>query len=224
MPSLQELIHQLELGKGAVLMVTSYPNRTAPVLRGAFVLERLMGTPPAAPPPNVGALKENMEGSKALTMREMMAAHASNPSCNSCHGIMDPLGFALDGFDAVGQFREKDRFAGVPMDTSGQLPDGTVLSGPDDLRNALLSRPDQFVQTIVERLMTYALGRTVEYRDMPAVRGIVRTTAKDNYRFESLVQSIVTSEAFQMARSQAPAELKQASREPGSPPTDRASE
>lgn len=200
------------LGKGAVLMVTSYPNRTAPVLRGAFVLERLMGTPPAAPPPNVGNIEENKEGVKPRTMKEIMAVHRSKPSCNGCHGMMDPLGFALEGFDAVGQERTRDRFAaGIPVDTIAELPDGRVLTGPDDLRNALLERPDQFVQTLVEKLMVYATGRTLEYTDMPEVRSIVRATAADNYRFESLVMQIVTSPEFQMARVPVPGGLKTAS-------------
>ena len=199
------------LGKGAVLMVTSYPNRTAPVLRGAFVLERLMGTPPAAPPPNVGNIQENKEGSKPLTMKEIMAVHRSKPSCNGCHGIMDPLGFALEGFDAVGQERTRDRFAsGIPVDSLGELPDGHVLKGPDDLRNALLERPDQFVQTLVEKLMVYATGRTLDYKDMPEVRSIVRSIAPDNYRFESLVMKVVTSPEFQMARTPVPGGLKTA--------------
>jgi hypothetical protein len=202
------------LGKGAVLMVTSYPNRTAPVLRGAFVLERLMGTPPAAPPPNVGALKENQEGKKALTVREMMAVHRRNPTCNGCHGILDPLGFSLENFDAVGQYRASDRFAGVPIDANGELPDGTVLKGPDDLRNALLRRPDQFVQTLTEKLMTYALGRTLDYKDMPTVRAIVRASAADNSRFETLVMNIVTSTSFLMARAPAPVDVKSASLQP----------
>jgi hypothetical protein len=198
------------LGKGAVLMVTSYPNRTAPVLRGAFVLERLMGTPPAAPPPNVGNLPENKDGAKPLTMKEIMAVHRSKPSCNACHGIMDPLGFALEGFDAVGQERTKDRFAGIPVDTLGELPDGRVLRGPDDLRNALLEHPDQFVQTLTEKLMVYATGRTLDYTDMPEVRAIVRAAAADDYRFETLVMQIVTSPEFQMARSPVPGGLKTA--------------
>jgi hypothetical protein len=205
------------LGKGAVLMVTSYPNRTAPVLRGAFILDRILGTPPAAPPPNVGALKENQEGKKALTVREMMAEHRSNPTCRGCHGIMDPLGFALENFDAVGQFRAVDRFAGTSIDTSGELPDGTQLSGPDDLRNALLSQPDQFAQMLTEKLMTYALGRTLEYKDMPRVRAIVRAIAPDNYRFESLVMSIIASPEFQTARFGAPANLKSAAVQPSAP-------
>jgi hypothetical protein len=200
------------LGKGAVLMVTSYPNRTAPVLRGAFILERILGTPPAAPPPNVGALKENQEGHKALTLRELMAQHRRNPSCYGCHGIMDPLGFALENFDAVGQYRARDRFVGSDIDASGQLPDGTQLQGPDDLRNALLRKPDQFVQTLTEKLMIYALGRSLEYKDMPAVRAIVRKSATQGYRFEPLVMDIVTSDAFLYERSDLPP-VQQASRQ-----------
>jgi hypothetical protein len=201
------------LGKGAVLMVTSYPNRTAPVLRGAFILERILGTPPAAPPPNVGALQENVEGKKALSMRELMAMHRRNPSCLGCHGIMDPLGFALENFDAVGQYRIKDRVAGTAIDASGKLPDGTSLAGPDDLRNALLRRPDQFVQTLTEKLMIYALGRGLDYKDMPSVRAIVRDSAAQGYRFEPLVMDIINSDAFQYARSEGPPSLKQATQQ-----------
>lgn len=186
------------LGKGGVLMVTSYPNRTAPVLRGAWILERITGTPPAAPPPNVEALKEAKAGEKPKSMREMMAAHRENPSCFSCHGVMDPLGFALENFDGVGKWRAKERFAGTHIDSSGELPDGTVVNGPDDLRKALTAKPDQFVQTLTEKLMTYALGRAVEYSDMPTVRAIVRASASDNYRFSSLVMRIVNSEPFQL--------------------------
>ncbi len=199
------------LGKGAVLMVTSYPNRTAPVLRGAFILDRILGTPPAAPPPNVGALKENEEGKKALSMRELMAAHRKNPSCRGCHGIMDPLGFALENFDAVGQYRTRDRFAGTAIDASGELPDGTALHGPDDLRQALLRKPDQFVQTLTEKLMTYALGRSLEYTDMTAVRSIARRTAAQDYRFQALIMNIVNSDAFQQRRSNLPQPLRTAS-------------
>jgi hypothetical protein len=200
------------LGKGAVLMATSYPTRTAPVLRGQFVLERLLGTPPAAPPPNVPALKENQEGKKALGMRELMALHRTNPSCNACHGILDPLGFALESFDAVGQYRTKDRFAGIPIDASGVLPDGTTLRGPEDLRQALLERSDQFVQTLTEKLMIYAFGRSLEYRDMPTVRAIVRDSATKDYRFEPLLLDIITSEPFLYERSDGLPPLKQASR------------
>jgi mono/diheme cytochrome c family protein len=189
------------LGKGGILMLTSYPTRTAPVLRGAWILERITGTPPAPPPPNVEALKENQAGSKEVkTIRELMADHSVKPNCHACHGVMDPLGFALENFDATGKYRELDRYTRSIVDTSGQLPDGTKLQGPDDLRKALIARPDQFVQTFTEKLMTYALGRRVEYRDMPLVRAIVRQTAPDNYRFSSLVMNIVTSDAFQKKR------------------------
>jgi mono/diheme cytochrome c family protein len=186
------------LGKGGVLMLTSYPNRTAPVLRGAWVLERISGTPPASPPPNVESLKDAKPGQKPKTLKEQMALHRTKPSCFSCHGVMDPLGFALENFDATGKWREKDRMAGAVIDSSGELPDGTLVNGPDDLRKALLANPEQFVQTVTEKLMTYALGRTVEYHDMPTVRAIVRASAKDDYRFSSLVMNIINSEPFQM--------------------------
>jgi mono/diheme cytochrome c family protein len=205
------------LGKGAVLMASSYPTRTAPVLRGQFILDRLLGTPPAAPPPSVPALKENQEGKKALSMRELMALHRSTPSCNACHGIMDPLGFALENFDATGAYRTKDRFADVPIDASGELPDGTQLHGPDDLRAALLARADQFVQSLTEKLMIYALGRSLDYRDMPTVRAIVKDCAVQGYRFEPLVMDIVSSEAFQYQRAERPRALPQAAEPPVHP-------
>jgi hypothetical protein len=188
------------LGKGAVLMLTSYPNRTAPVLRGAWILERINGTPPHSPPPNVEALKDAKAGEKPKTLREQMALHRTKSSCFSCHGVMDPLGLALENFDAVGKWREKDRLAGVPIDSSGELPDGSKINGPDDLRAALMKNPDQFVQTLTEKLMTYALGRTVEYYDMPTVRAITRATAADGYKFSDVVMGIVNSDAFQMRR------------------------
>ena len=188
------------LGKGAVLMASSYPNRTAPVLRGAWILERITGTPPKAPPASVPSLKENKQGERAHTVRELMAQHRDNPSCFACHGVLDPLGESLENFDAVGLWRVKDRFAGSVIDASGTLPDGTKIDGPVDLRNALMQNPDQFVQTLTEKLMTYATGRTVESYDMPTIRRIVRSNAQDNYRFSSLVLSIVNSDAFQMRR------------------------
>jgi hypothetical protein len=186
------------LGKGAILMATSYPNRTAPVLRGAWILENILGTPPAPPPPNVEAFQENKPGEKARTVREIMERHRANPSCNGCHGIMDPLGFALENFDGIGGWRVKDRDAGEPIDASGQLVDSTKVSGPQDLRQALLRKPEQFVQTFTEKLLTYAIGRSVEYYDMPAVRKIVRDSARDGYRFSSIVMGIVQSAPFQM--------------------------
>lgn len=187
------------LGKGGVLMAAAYPNRTSPVLRGAFILEHIMGTPPAAPPPNVDALVEDDVTSKNFrTVRELMTAHSRDPNCFSCHGVMDPLGFALENFDAVGAWRDRDRFAANPLDTTGRLPDGTAIAGPDDLREALLKKPEQFVQTFTERLMTYALGRTLDYRDMPAVRRIVREAERENYRFSAIVRGIVESAQFQL--------------------------
>jgi mono/diheme cytochrome c family protein len=190
------------LGKGAVLMATSYPNRTAPVLRGAWILENLFGTPPAPPPPDVEAFPENKDGEKARSVRQIMEDHRAKPACRSCHAVMDPLGFALENFDAVGEWRSMDRYAGQAIDASGTLVDGTPVSGPGDLRKAMANRSEQFVQTMTEKLMTYALGRGVEYYDMPAVRQIVRDAKRDNYRFSSLVAGIVKSAAFRMRKSE----------------------
>jgi len=186
------------LGKGAMLMGTSYPNRTAPVLRGEWILDRITGTPPAAPPPAVPSLKENKSGEQAHTVRELMAVHRNKPSCFACHGILDPLGLALENFDAVGRWRDKDRLAGTPIDASGVLPDGTKANGVDDLRRTLAANPEQFVLNLTQKLMTYSLGRAVDYHDMPTVRAIVRASAHDNYRFSSLIMGIVESEPFQM--------------------------
>jgi hypothetical protein len=189
------------LGKGAILMEAAYPNRTSPVLRGAFILKYIEGVPPATPPPNVPTLDEKDIGTtKALTVREMIAKHRASPTCSSCHAVMDPLGFALENFDATGRWRDRDRFAGTVIDSSGELPDGTPIKGPDDLRKALLRRPDQFVQTFTERLLMYSTGRKLEFYDMPAVRRIVRDAAKDDYRFSSLVQAIVRTDQFRKHR------------------------
>jgi hypothetical protein len=194
------------LGKGAILMAAAYPNRTSPVLRGSFILKYIQGVPPATPPPNVPTLDEKDIGTtKALTMREMMAKHRSSPTCSSCHAVMDPLGFALENFDATGMWRDRDRFAGTVIDSSGELPDGTPIKGPDDLRKALLRHPEQFVQTFTERLLMYATGRAVQYYDMPTVRRIVRTASKDDYRFSTIVQAIVQSEEFRKRRVPQPA-------------------
>jgi len=190
------------LGKGAILMLTANPNRTAPVLRGAWILKHILGTPPADPPPNVEAFPENAPGQVAKTVRERLAQHASNPGCYSCHGVMDPLGLALENYDTVGEFRDHDPVTMTAIDASGVLPDGTRIEGIQDLRQALVARSDMFVQTLTENLMIYALGRAVDYRDMPTVRAIVRKAAADDYRFESIVYNIVSSDAFRMqARS-----------------------
>jgi hypothetical protein len=185
------------LGKGGVLMATAYPNRTAPVLRGAWILERVTGTPPSPPPPAVPSLKENKNGETPHTVRELMALHRDKPACFACHGVLDPLGFALENYDAVGEWRTKDRIAGTAIDASGVLPDGTKINGPVDLRNALASNPNQFVQTVTEKLMTYATGRAVDFHDMPTIRAIVRDSAKDDYRFSTIVMRIVNSDQFQ---------------------------
>jgi hypothetical protein len=187
------------LGKGAFLMATSYANRTTPVLRGAYILEKFLGTPPASPPPSVQAFVETQEGGVALTVRERLESHRNTPSCKGCHGVIDPLGLALENFNAIGQWRDKDIDAGVAIDAAGSMPDGTQFKGPDDLRNALLARRDQFAQTFTENLMTFALGRGVKYYDMPRVREIVRESAKQDYRLSAIVLGIVNSEAFQMA-------------------------
>jgi hypothetical protein len=189
------------LGKGAILMAAAYPNRTSPVLRGKFILSALEGVPPANPPPNVPTLNDKDIGTtKALTVRELMAKHRASPTCSSCHAVMDPLGFALENFDGTGMWRDKDRFAGTVIDSAGELPDGTKINGPDDLRNALLRRPEQFVQTFVEALLTYSMGRTREYYDMPTVRKIVRDTAAKDYKFSAIVEAVVATDQFKMRR------------------------
>jgi hypothetical protein len=189
------------LGKGGVLMVSSYPNRTSPVLRGNYVLERIMGTPPPIPPPGVAPLEQSASGAKkVMTVREMLETHRQKPQCFSCHVALDPLGFVLEGFDAVGKKRPMDRYARTQIDTLGTLPDGTIVRNPDDLRKELLANPTQFMQNFTERLMIYGLGRVIEAHDMPTVREIVRSSAADNYRFSTLVMNLVTSDVFQKAR------------------------
>jgi mono/diheme cytochrome c family protein len=189
------------LGQGSVLTVTSYPNRTSPVLRGKWILENLLGTPPPPPPPNVPALKENSEGAQPLTMRALLELHRQNPTCATCHRILDPLGFSLENFDAIGQWRTKE--AGGAVDASGQLADGTKVDGPVALRRAILSHPEQFVDTLTEKLLTYALGRGLEYYDEPVVRSITRDAARNDYRFSSIVLGIVRSTPFEMKRKPA---------------------
>jgi hypothetical protein len=199
------------LGKGAVLMAAAYPNRTSPVLRGAFILKHIQGVPPALPPPNVPTLDEKDIGTtKALTVRQMMAKHRSNPTCASCHAVMDPLGLALENFDATGMWRDRDRYAGAAIDSSGELPDGTPIKGPDDLRQALLRKPEQFVQTFTEGLLTYATGRKLEAYDMPAVRRIVHGAAPGGYKFSALVQAVVKSDQFKLRRVPQPASTQTA--------------
>jgi mono/diheme cytochrome c family protein len=198
------------LGKGAILMAAAYPNRTSPVLRGSFILKYLEGVPPANPPPGVPTLNDKDIGTqKALTVRELMAKHRASPTCSACHAVMDPLGFALENFDGTGMWRDRDRFANTAIDSAGELPDGTKLKGPDDLRNALLRRPDQFVQTFTAALLTYSMGRTLEYYDMPTVRRIVRETAAKDYKFSAIVEAVVKSDQFKMRRAPQPLSAQQ---------------
>src|SRR6267142_2054001 len=186
------------LGKGAVLLHTSYGNRTSPVVRGAWVLDKLRGTPPAPPPPNVVTDLSTPPGAQPKTMRLMLEEHRKNPTCNMCHGVIEPHGLPLERFTVTGQWRDVDWQANAPIDSKVTMPDGKEIEGPADLRRALLSRPGQFVQALTVKLMMYALGREIEPRDMPQVRAIVRAAAKNDYRVSSLVTGIVSSDAFRM--------------------------
>jgi hypothetical protein len=184
------------LGQGSILALTSHAERTSPVVRGKWILENILGTPVPPPPPDVPTLKGNQQGEKPRTMREQMAEHRANPVCASCHKAMDSIGFAMENFDAVGAWRTRD--AGQPIDASGELSDGTKVDGVVTLRNALISRPDLFAGTLTEKLMIYALGRGLDYRDMPTVRAILRDASRTNYRFSALIMGVVRSTPFQM--------------------------
>ena len=191
------------LGQGSILMATSLATRTSPVLRGKWILENILGTPPPEPPPNVPTLKENVKPTDKSTetvqfpsVRQRMEEHRANPVCASCHKMMDPIGFALENFDAIGQWRTQDGRSSV--DASGQLVDGTRIDGPAQLREALLGYSEQYLRTVTEKILTYAVGRGVEYYDMPAVRSIVRDAARDHYRFSALILGVVKSAPFQM--------------------------
>jgi hypothetical protein len=185
------------LGQGSILMATSYPSRTSPVIRGKWILENVFGAPPPPPPPNVPELKDERDPRKVLPMREQLAAHRANPACAGCHAQMDQLGFSLENFDGIGEWR--DIYAsGAKVDASAVLPDGTKFNGPTELRKVLRQHSDEFLTTVSEKLMTYALGRGLEASDAPAVRKVKRDAAKDNYRFASLIEGIVTSSPFTM--------------------------
>jgi hypothetical protein len=187
------------LGQGSILSLTSVPTRTSPVIRGKWILENLMGTPPPPPPPNVPALKDQAQGGKVLSIRQLLEEHRKNAPCSTCHAVMDPLGFALENFNGVGEYRTKD--ASGPIDSSGQLADGTKIDGVVGLREALLKHPEYIVGTLTEKMLTYALGRPLEYYDMPVVRGIVQSAARSDYRFSSLITGIVKSEPFEMKKA-----------------------
>ena len=189
------------LGKGAILTVTSLATRTSPVVRGKWILENIVGTPPPPPPPDVPALEENGQGKKPRSMRERLEEHRKNPVCAQCHRLMDPIGFALESFDAVGASRRRE--SGSAIDASGQLANGMKVSGPASLREALVSDPNIFVTTMTEKMLTYALGRGLGAEDMPIVRDIVRSAARTNYRFSAIVAGIVKSTPFRMRKTDA---------------------
>jgi len=188
------------LRQGSFLTVTSYANRTSPVIRGKWILDNILGLPPPPPPPFVPSLKENHDTSIVLPMRQRLAEHRANPACSGCHSLMDPVGFTLENYDAVGRWRIDE--GTTPIDASGGLPDGRKFTGVSELRDALLSRPELFVTTLSGKLLTYALGRGVEYYDAPAVRKIVQQARTEDFRFSSLIMGIVSSTPFQMRRSQ----------------------
>jgi mono/diheme cytochrome c family protein len=184
------------LNHGSILTVTSHANRTSPVVRGNWILTNLLGTPPKPPPPDVPQLKEKNEAGKNLSMREQMARHRSQPACATCHNLMDPIGFALENYDAVGRWRTSE--GGQPLDTTGSLPDGTAFHSPAELQQAILKRPELFVHTLAEKLLVYSLGRGLEYYDEPAVRQIVHDAAPEDYRLSAIVLGLVRSAPFQM--------------------------
>ena len=189
------------LGQGSILTLTSHAIRTSPVLRGKWILNNILGTPPPDPPPNIPALDDRQTQLRVGTMRERMSAHRDNPVCAACHAMIDPAGFALEGFDAIGRSRVVDEYYNR-LDTSGVLPDGTVFDGAAELRAALVARPERFVGTVTEKMMTYALGRGLDYYDMPAVRRIVREAASGGYGMQSIIVGIVNSYPFLYRRSE----------------------
>jgi len=189
------------LGQGSILTLTSYATRTSPVLRGKWVLENLLSAAPPPPPPNIPALKtEGKRAGETLSMRDAMTQHRANPACASCHARMDPIGFAMENFDAVGRWRDSD--GGNAIDASGVFPDGVKFEGMSGLKKVLLDHPGQFVDTVAGKLLMYSVGRNLQYYDAPSVRAIVRDAAKDNYTFSSLILGVVKSTPFQMRESQ----------------------
>jgi hypothetical protein len=189
------------LGQGSILTGTSRSNRTSPVIRGKWILENIFGTPPPSPPPNVPELQETRDPRNVLPMREQMSQHRANPVCAACHAQMDQLGFALENFDAIGEWRNRYS-SGSPVDATAELPDGTKINGPAELRKVLMSHSDEFLTTVIEKLLIYALGRGLEAADAPAVRKVKREAARAGHRFASLIQGVVTSTPFQMRMSQ----------------------
>ena len=194
------------LGHGSILMMTSHANHTSPVLRGKWIMEVVLGSPPPPPPPVVPSLDEvdEAQDGRELTTRERMEQHRANPSCNSCHSVIDPIGLALENFDVTGAWRIKEN--GNPIDASGELYDGRTIDGPTDLREAILERPSVFIRTFTRNLMAYAIGRRVEYYDMPTVRSIEDAAEDNDFAMSSFVLGVVNSPAFRMARAETVAE------------------
>jgi len=190
------------LGKGAVLLRSSYGDRTSPVLRGQWVLDKLLGTPPATPPANTATDLSQKAGETPKTVRARLEQHRDKASCKQCHGVIDPTGLALENFDAIGEWRTVDRQANAPIDAKTILPNGVAIDGPVELREQLVAKPATFAEAFTEKLMMYALNRQLEYFDMPQIRAVVRGAAKDNYKFSSIVLGIVNTNAF---RKQGPA-------------------
>jgi hypothetical protein len=186
------------LGKGAVLLKTSYGDRTSPVLRGAWILDKLMGTPPTPPPPDVDTDLSQPKGAPPKTLRARLESHRSKPGCNQCHGVIDPIGLAMENYDAIGRWRDRDGEANAAIDAKTVLPSGRPVDGPAELREALFGGRDLFVRAFTEKLMMYAVGRELEYFDMPQVRAVVRRAASQDYRLSAIVSGIVASDAFRM--------------------------
>jgi hypothetical protein len=186
------------LGKGAVLLKTSYGDRTSPVLRGAWIMDKLMGTPPTPPPPDVDTDLSQPKGAPPKTLRARLESHRSKPGCNQCHGVIDPIGLAMENYDAIGRWRDRDADANAPIDAKTVLPNGRPVDGPSQLRDALFGGSDLFVRAFTEKLMMYAVGRELEYFDMPQVRAVVRRAAAQEYRLSAIVSGIVASDAFRM--------------------------
>ena len=196
------------LGHGGLLMVTSHPNRTSPVLRGKWLLESILGAPPPEPPADVPGLPDRGEEGEPQSVRQRLERHRENPVCSSCHAPMDPLGFALENFDAIGSWRDTSE-AGEPIDASATMPSGASFDGPAGLRDVLLGRGDSFVRTVTEKLLAYALGRGLEFSDQPSVRQVVQNAADDNYRWSSVIVGIVESAPFQWRRSRTADEMQE---------------
>jgi len=193
------------LGKGAMLLRTSYGDRTSPVLRGAWVLDKLLGTPATPPPPDTATDLSQKAGEQPKTVRARLEQHRNKPACKMCHGVIDPTGLALENFDAIGTWRTKDTQANAAIDASTVLPSGIPINGVVELRAQLTARPEVFAQTVTEKLMMYAVNRQLEYFDMPQVRAIVRAAAKDNYKLSSIILGVVKSDAFRKQGAEAEA-------------------